>query len=352
MGTVESRLKDWARDRGYLLAIGPRQVVDAVLEDLQRRKDSGQFDSTFFDERLAWVPRDPTSGVLSSTALPGTTLIMLAMPRPAHLVRFEFNAGSLDALIPPTYVWYDKTGSRVREDLLGGPLPPDFSLHPLRVPLKPIAARLGLVAYGRNNITYAPGMGSYHQLVGFLTEEPLTPTTGDIPLANSGGTTLSAGGTASLFAVGGEGADHVSAPSRLSECAKCRLCLELCPTGAVSDDRFLLRAERCLTFLNEGQAPWPDWLDESAHNSLVGCMTCQEKCPANAGRLRIERLPVSFSREETSAILAGPEKAGGELWAAITAKVAGAGLGDETKTLSRNLRALVRARAPELVREL
>ena len=40
-------------------------------------------------------------------------------------------------------------------------------------PLKPLAVRLGLVRYGRNNVTYAPGMGSYIQLLGYLTDASL-----------------------------------------------------------------------------------------------------------------------------------------------------------------------------------
>ena len=40
-------------------------------------------------------------------------------------------------------------------------------------PIKTVAAMLGLVRYGRNNIAYADGIGSYLQLCGYITDARL-----------------------------------------------------------------------------------------------------------------------------------------------------------------------------------
>jgi epoxyqueuosine reductase len=66
-------------------------------------------------------------------------------------------------------------------------------------------------------------------------------------------------------------------------CENCKVCLTNCPTGAISNDRFLLKVDLCLTYHNEqpGDIPFPDWIDPSWHNCLVGCLHCQKLCPAN-----------------------------------------------------------------------
>lgn len=68
-----------------------------------------------------------------------------------------------------------------------------------------------------------------------------------------------------------------------SDCANCSVCLKNCPTGAISVNRFLIHGEKCMTYLNE-YAPnydFPEWVKPEWHNSLIGCMSCQLKCPKN-----------------------------------------------------------------------
>ena len=58
---------------------------------------------------------------------------------------------------------------------------------------------------------------------------------------------------------------------RRQNCHACRLS---CPTGAISFDRFLLRAERCIVLHNEkrGDLPFPSWMNSSWHNCIIGCL--------------------------------------------------------------------------------
>jgi len=93
----------------------------------------------------------------------------------------------------------------------------------------------------------------------------------------------------------------------MERCQTCHACRRSCPTGAVSAERFLLHAERCITFLNEkpGEDPFPDWMDDSWHNCLVGCLRCQEVCPENKELATWVEEGAEFSSEETALLLRG-----------------------------------------------
>jgi epoxyqueuosine reductase len=90
-------------------------------------------------------------------------------------------------------------------------------------------------------------------------------------------------------------------------CKECSACVQKCPTGAIPKDRFLLRVERCLTFHNEHPAdvPFPNWIDPSWHNCLVGCLHCQKVCPANTKIINWTEPGPTFSEEETKLLLNG-----------------------------------------------
>ena len=90
-------------------------------------------------------------------------------------------------------------------------------------------------------------------------------------------------------------------------CQKCTACLRHCPTGAITSERFLLRAERCITFHNEepSDVPFPAWLDASWHNCLVGCLHCQSICPENKDYLAWVGEGAKFSAEETALLVEG-----------------------------------------------
>ncbi len=135
-------------------------------------------------------------------------------------------------------------------------------------------------------------------------------------------------------------------------------CMERCPTGAITGDRFPIDAESCLSRLNECPGIWPDWLPPEAHNCLWGCLACQENCPQNAGLLSYEDTGVRLDVVETAAILARSEAeatasldpnegspANGspdeEAWQAAVSKLGATGLDHCRAVLGRNLRALL-----------
>lgn len=301
---MEATLRRWAESRGYAVAWGPVEAVFETREEIAARHARGELDETFYRSELEPMSPPPAAGL--------PTVVVVARPDPAHTVHFEIPGRRLDTLLPPTYVSYRATFEAVRQDLSREGLPGARVEH-LGWPLKAVAARLGLVRYGRNNITYTDGFGSYVQLCGYVTDALLP--------APRGG---------------------VAAPALLDECASCTACVSACPTGAIVEERTLLRAERCLTFANERPDPWPAGLSPRAHNCLIGCLLCQQGCPANPPLPAVDT-GVTFSAEETAMLLSEAGAGEDRTESGIRAKLAWLGVTYPEAVIARNLRALLAA---------
>ncbi|MCL6613392.1 MAG: hypothetical protein K6U03_02030 [Firmicutes bacterium] len=284
-------LQKWLDRCGYRMAVGDLTVLAEVRAEIQGRAAAAEFEEGFFRTHLSGFRYGAEE---ESFRAPGAKIILLAVPRPAHRIVFRLREGTFEVVLPPTYLSYRGLFEELRTEL-AALLGEGIRLAILNAPLKAVAVWLGLAAYGRNNLAYVPGMGSYHQLVGFLVE--------------------------------GAGLRPAEArpPRLLPACEACYACRRACPTGAIGADRILLRAERCLTYLNEEPGPWPGWLPRTAHRCLVGCLACQEVCPENRGLLRFERLEEGFSPEETERLLRGPDEAD-PIWRRIKERLAAMGL--------------------------
>jgi epoxyqueuosine reductase len=298
------RLQAWATQRGYRVVWGPGSVVENARREIVKRRSGLEIDSRFFEHELeSLVGRGSDSS--------GGSVVIIAMPRPAHMVSFDVDGKQFDALLPPTYFRYRATFEDVRMDLAEHGLP-GIQLEYLTAPLKATAGRLGLVRYGRNNVSYVEGLGSYLQLCGYWANVSLPQM---------------------------EEAESAT-PSLLPQCEDCGICVNVCPTGAISEDRVLIRAERCLTFLNENPGDWPDWVNPRAHNCLLGCLECQQTCPANP-KLPIEHTGLSFSAAETRRLLSGGSTLDDRAETGIRMKLAWLGQPYVEPVLGRNLRALL-----------
>jgi len=302
------RLERWAEERGYLVACGPLELVASAQREVAGLAASGVLDDEFYSSEL---------GSLAETEIKGSealaTVLMVVKLRPAHTVSFDLAGRRIEAILPPTYVRYRPLFEDVAADLREGPLR-GARIERLMAPLKPLAARLGLVRYGRNNVTYAPGIGSYIQLLGFVTDAPLRLPAGWRP----------------------------HEPTLLPECEGCQACRAACPTGAIATERVLLHAERCLTYVNELPGPWPDFVSPRVHHCLLGCLRCQRACPVNP-RLPVESTSVTFNREETEALLADTGDHSSPAWAGVREKLVRLGQTYSEDVLGRNLQALVAA---------
>jgi epoxyqueuosine reductase len=236
--------------------------AESALIELKR---SGAINVDFYPELTRYFNFD------YKAALPeACSIIVVASPQPPTKVFF----GSHAVIIPPTYIYSDiwKKQLELVTDFLR---PRGYHVARARLPFKTLAVRSGLGRYGRNNICYIRGMGSFFRLAAFYSDMPCED-------------------------------DGWGAPKVMQLCQTCKLCMDKCPTGCIPADHFLIHADRCLTHFNESENPLPGWLKPEWHNALLGCMICQRVCPLDKELLeKPEDVSVKFSVAETEEILAG-----------------------------------------------
>jgi len=289
-------------ERGYRCSIVSVQHLDDLKHEIESRKRQGLLDQRLYQEYFTSFSYHPPESLAGARSL-----IVVAAPQPQIQVSFRWNGKSHPLIIPPTYLHY--SDGMVR-DLLADVLEPKgYEIASALLPVKLLSARSGLCFYGKNNICFVPGMGSFHRLMAFYSDLPCLE-------------------------------DIWRESVMLEDCENCSACLNACPTGAITSDRFLIKAERCLTFLNEGSSDFPDWLDPSWHNCLVGCLNCQKACPQNMDFLEWIQPGAEFSEEETSLIL--DEVPLKKLPAATAKKLEKLYLLEYNDILPRNLRVLLR----------
>ncbi|MGE7676168.1 tRNA epoxyqueuosine(34) reductase QueG [Lysinibacillus sp. NPDC094403] len=112
-----------------------------------------------------------------------------------------------------------------------------------------VAERAGIGWSGKNCSVITPEFGSYVYLGELITNIPFAP---DKPMED--------------------------------ECGDCRLCLDVCPTGALIEGG-QLDSQRCIAFLTQTKGMLPDEFRSHIGNRLYGCDTCQTVCPKNKGKI-------------------------------------------------------------------
>ncbi len=237
------------------------------------------------------------------------SVLVVAMPVPMVKVAFHLDGGIVKTVVPPTYAEYGKAQHVIEERLNGWLSARGYRAAWARcLPEKLCAAHSGLACYGRNNICYVDGMGSFALLSAYHSDMPCD-------------------------------SDDWQAPRRMAMCDHCRRCVKACPTGAIVGNRRIIDAGLCITRHNEypGEA-FPDFMQPHFHNSAVGCMHCQTACPANAGQLDRVVMGGVFDKAETAALLEDREAA--DVPEPLMEKLRAVGLAGYHKMLRRNLLAI------------
>ncbi len=115
------------------------------------------------------------------------------------------------------------------------------------IPLKFVADRIGMGAYGKNGILQVETYGSYVALRDVLTDAELTP-------------------------------DHYNKTS--TQCDECGRCLKACPTGALYAP-YKVNPRLCINPVTRREKYIEPQIRSKMQNWIHGCDICQEVCPAN-----------------------------------------------------------------------
>lgn len=257
--------------QGFVAQVLSSEHVVDLQEEIEAHHRAGLLDEELYREYLDSFDFQPPE-----TLGQAGSIIAVAVPDPQRRITFTWRGSPVPVLVPPTYLHGRAVDKRAEDALAEILAPTGHRVARATIPKKLTAVHSGLAAYGKNNITYVPGIGSLHRLVVFWSDLPAEE-------------------------------DNWHNLRMMDACQKCQACQRACPTGAIDPDRFLLHAERCLTFRNEKppEVPFPDWVDPSWHNCLVGCMRCQRACPENKEVRDWVLGDDALSEEETRLLLDG-----------------------------------------------
>ena len=257
--------------KGYKARIVSADHINDLRNDIQKLHEQNLLDLDFYEEYKSYFEFVPDVNLSNLESI-----IVIAIPQPSYEAVFQLKNRILSLQIPPTYLHVREVIKNTKvllNDILN---PFDYRVEYAVLPVKTLAVRSGLAEYGKNNITYVEGMGSFHRLCAFYSD----------------------------FRVDLEH-DNWNELKAMEMCEKCDACRHACPTGAIASDRFLLHVERCLTFHNEhpNDVVFPEWIDPSWHNCLVGCLHCQRACPADKKVIGWTERGPEFTEKETQMIL-------------------------------------------------
>ncbi len=302
------RFIEYLERKGLYASVASVNHIEELGEEIRALHDKGLLADAIYDytgtERPFHAPRLPRS-------LPGAkSIIIVGTPQPIVRVTFHSHGKIYKLEVPPTYFDALKVASKAREVLKEAFRPCEYRFIRAILPQKLLAVRSGLALYGKNNITYIPKYGSFYRPTSFYSDYQ-SPV------------------------------DYWQEKKALPLCSKCKACTNACPTGAIQKDRFLIRADICLTYLNEKptKKKFPEWLKASSHNALIGCMRCQKACPYDKQMVSSYEDRLDFSDGETEYLLRG--KFSGSKARNIETKLKRVGL--DLSTFPRNLKVLLKA---------
>jgi epoxyqueuosine reductase len=287
--------------QGYKATIVPIMRLKELKEDIYERNRRGQFAPELFNENFNAFDFNKTT-----EKMPARSIVIIAVQQPHVRLGITLGKRPLSVIIPPTYsTRIDSSVEQILKQVLE---PAGHSFFKCILPLKLLAVRSGLARYGRNNLAYVEGMGSYCRLLAFFTSLAIDD---------------------SIWID----------PRPLEECEKCVACMKKCPTNAISRDRFLIRAERCLTFHNERKVAFPDDILPEWHHCLIGCLYCQAYCPVNRkGNGWVEDCGTLNESDTTILLNGGPPQA---LSKSATSIIDQFEFSEDLAELSRNLKVLL-----------
>ena len=297
------KLFNMIKDQGWMGQLVPIHHLKDLRHAIISRQEQGLIDKKLYLEQLSFFSFDPPAD------LPGvSSILIVAVPTPQMRIFFRWKNRRVPVIVPPTYISYTPRTNSTQEVLAAWLKNAGYRLAKSELPLKTLAAYSGLAKYGRNNISYVEGMGSFLQLVGAFSDLPCD-------------------------------SDPWQEPKKLDRCESCVACLNHCPTNAINKNRFLLHAENCLTYHNEAASDFPGWINSSWHHCMIGCMRCQIICPENRAVITWFEDRSEFTEQETALFIQGTPL--DQLPKEMVIKIKSLEINESYHLLSRNLSMII-----------
>ncbi|MGE5341340.1 MAG: 4Fe-4S double cluster binding domain-containing protein [Candidatus Omnitrophota bacterium] len=283
---------------GALLSIGSSSLFSKTMSPMTG-SESGSFDFKYrtmsvshLPQLKEWIDTLEKEGKISNNPIylkyinafeyqppkkfpNAQSVIILSIPLKIAVLTVNLKGKKQDILIPTGYVTPEFNLKEIRNYFLNRVMKEKGKrIEVANLPLKSLAVRTGLAEYGRNNITFVDGYGSYHMLAALYTDYVFPE-------------------------------DHWGNLKMMRYCRGCHICMNQCPMQCIRRDNFAIDAGKCISLYNELPDPIPSWIDPNVHNALVGCLKCQIGCPANEEvKNNIEKL-AELTEPETRLLLEG-----------------------------------------------
>jgi epoxyqueuosine reductase len=308
---VYSHIAQVLEKNRYIFAQIAINHLQEIKKDINRLWELHYIDPNIFDRYIKNFRYEAPDDLVNAQSV-----FIVAGYSPILQISVEYKEKAMRCVVPPTYAEFPHP---INPEELIKPILEEAGFHLIkgisqnRLPYKRLAVQGGLAEYGRNNIIYTAKWGSHARLLGYFSDLPVVQDTWiDMGLSKA--------------------------------CEKCSACVKICPTQVIPNpgDRFVIHADRCLTNLNENEAPIPDWVQPSWHNSLIGCMKCQEICPLDV-KMKNQIVQVgTLTENEVQLFLNGAKK---EQHTPNMAKILESiGMQDDLALMGRNLQLLINER--------
>jgi len=283
---------------GFRAALIPSSSIEQIIKiyDAYTESECSPFNvkDWFFSKQPPDISFKPLS------------FLIIAFQSPEGSIHLKYNDRVFSLPIPPTYL-DGSTKQRLGEILKKAAV--DYQLAEAKaISMKLLAVLSGLGKYGRNSLCYMEEYGSFCNFEAYYTDIPCD--------------------------------DKAHEPTMMDRCESCGLCVENCPNDALGS-QLIIDTSRCLTIWNEHNEPLPDWILPGVHHAAVGCLRCQEVCPANITAPKIKKEALELSEIETESLLLSPST---ELPSELSTKLLDYGLWEMFVSLAgRNIKLAIEA---------